>query len=99
MSTQPVPAESGSHESGNGNRPVHTIRYGNVKCSIWQNPSENGPFHSVTTQRSWRDEAGEWHDSQSFNFKDLPSLAKAVSDCHSWIAWQERQQSRNAPKR
>ena len=88
--TTPLASSSMQTES-TGNKPAHSIRYGNVKATIWPNESEdNGTFYSVTLTRSWRDEKQEWHDSQSFNFKDLPHLAKAVNDAHSWIAWQER---------
>jgi len=76
------------------NKPAQTIRYGNIKVTIWKNASEdNGSFFTATVTRSWRDEKDEWHDSQSFNFRDLPSLSKAIADAHSWIAWQERRQS------
>lgn len=92
VSTEPV--SSASNDSGKP--PVHSIRYGNVKASVWLNDSANGPFHTVTVQRSWRDDVGEWHDSLSFNFKDLPSLAKAITDCHSWIAWQEKRAKEQA---
>ena len=87
-----------STQSG-GNKPFHTIRYAGIKATIWQNQSEkNGPFYTVTLCRSYRDEAGEWHDTTSFHFRDLPNLAKAITDSHSWIAWQERRQSEATPK-
>ena len=72
-------------------KPVHTIRYGAVEAAIWKNDGEAGAFYNVTLRRGWRDEQGTWHDSTSFNFKDLPNLAKAITDSHSWIAWQQRQ--------
>jgi hypothetical protein len=87
---QPALVEDASAQ----NKPVQTIRYGSVKATIWRNDGEQGAFYTVTVSRSWRDKTtNEWHDSSSFHFKDLPHLAKAVSDAHSWIAWQERRQS------
>jgi len=71
-------------------RPVHTIRYGGCEAAIWKNSSEGRDFFSVTLRKSWRDEKNEWHDSETFMSSDLPTLAKAVNDAHSWIAWQER---------
>jgi len=94
----PPPRESAAPAAQN--KPVHSIRYGNIKATIWQNPSEtNGPFHTVSVTRSWRDDKDQWHDSQSFNFKDLPSLAKAITDAHSWIAWTERRQGESQSTR
>lgn len=92
-SSQPDPRDPPESRSG-GNPPVHSVRYRNIKASVWKNPSENGEFYSVTVSRSWQDEQKQWHDSASFNFNDLPLVAKAINDCHSWIAWQQRQQSR-----
>ena len=74
-----------------GNRPVHTIRYRGCEAAIWKNATDKGDTYTVTLRKSWRDEKNEWHDAQTFLSGDLPQLAKAVSDAHSWIAWQERQ--------
>ncbi len=84
---------SSGKSSAEGNRPpVHTLRYGLIKVSIWENEAGNGStFFSVTVSRSYQDERDEWHDTQSFNFSDLPTLAKAVNDAHSWCAWTMRQ--------
>ena len=76
-----------------GNRPVHTIRYRGIKAAIWRNESsENGVFYSVTLSRSWQDEKEIWHDAANFSFNDLTTLAKAVTDSHTWIAWTERRE-------
>ena len=96
-SSDSVPSDSQqSAASQDGKRPVHTIRYRNVKAAIWENESANGAFFSVTITRSWQDERKDWHDSQSFNAGDLPTLAKAVNDAHSWIAWTQRQRKQPA---
>lgn len=68
------------------NRPVHEIRHRNIRATIWKNQTAKGPMYNVTVSRSYRDEAGEWHDSSSFGFSDLMNLAKALYDAHSAIA-------------
>ncbi|HMP08593.1 MAG TPA: hypothetical protein PJ982_19780, partial [Lacipirellulaceae bacterium] len=78
--------------SDGGNKPVETIRYRNLRASIWRNEGANGPFHSVTFTRSYRDEQEQWHDAASFNTSDLPMLAKLANDAHSWITREERRQ-------
>lgn len=87
-------------EASGGNKPVHTIRYRNLKATIWQNQNQSGTFHTVTLTRSYQDDAKSWHDTGSFNASDLPTLAKAVNDAHSWIVWHERRtrESSTAPK-
>ena len=32
----------------NNKKPTQTLRSGNVKATIWQNASENGPFLATT---------------------------------------------------
>jgi hypothetical protein len=68
------------------NRPVHEIRHRNIKATIWKNETPKGPMYNVTVSRSYRDDAGEWHDSGSFGYSDLMNLAKALYDAHSAIA-------------
>ncbi len=68
------------------NRPVHEIRHRNIRATIWKNDTAKGPMYNVTVSRSYRDDAGEWHDSNSFAFGDLMNLAKALMDAHSAIA-------------
>ena len=67
--------------------PVHRIQYGNIAVAIWANESNEGDeFYNVTVKRGWKDDEGNWHDATSFGFLDLPLLAKALLDAHSWIA-------------
>lgn len=72
------------------NKPIHTIRYRSIKVAVWKNDGQAGVFYSITPSRSYQDEQKQWHDTTSFHAADLPTLAKAILDAHSWIAWQER---------
>jgi hypothetical protein len=85
----PPTESSAAPASGNGgNKPVHSVRYRNLKAAIWRNEGQTGPFYSVSFSRSYRDGQDAWHDVNSFNANDLPMLAKLANDCHSWIEWQ-----------
>src|SRR2546421_7938978 len=68
------------------NRPVHEIRHRNIRATIWKNETVKGSMYNVTVSRAYRDDKGEWHDSNSFGFSDLMNLAKALYDAHSAIA-------------
>ena len=62
-------------------KPVHSIRYGNIRAAIWRN--DKG-FHNVTFERSYmKDE--EWKTSDSFGRDDLPKLSKAADEAYAWI--------------
>jgi hypothetical protein len=68
------------------NRPIHEIRHRQIRAAIWPNPTEKGVMYSVTVSRSYKDKDGKWHDTQSFRFDDLLTVAKALTDAHSIIS-------------
>ena len=39
-------------------RPVHEVRLGAIRASIWANETENGTRHNVTFDRTYRDGLG-----------------------------------------
>lgn len=67
-------------------KPVKEFRYSGVRAAIWLNQTPAGVMYNVTVNRSYKEkDTGEWKDSGSFRDSDLPALAKAASDAHSWI--------------
>ena len=64
--------------------PVHEVRAGRIRATVWANPSEKGVWHTVTLSRLYKD-GDEWKDSQSFGRDDLLLLAKVIDKAHSWI--------------
>ena len=70
------------------NRPVYRLRYGNVVAAVWVNNSQAGYFYNTTFARIYKD-GDQWGDSASFEDRDLPNLAKAASDVHTWIYQQK----------
>ncbi|MGA2617141.1 MAG: hypothetical protein ABSF26_05980 [Thermoguttaceae bacterium] len=71
-------------------RPVFKLRYGNVSAAVWlRNTAAAGYFYDTTFTRAFRREDGNWGDSTSFEDRDLPNLAKAAADTHSWIYQQK----------
>ena len=67
------------------NQPVHRIRYGYVAATVWENSSLNGSFYNTTFRRVFRKQDDTWSETDSFDDRDLPTLAKAAADAHSWI--------------
>lgn len=65
-------------------RPVHEIRFGLIRVSVWLNQTKFGPRHSVTAQRRYRD-GDVWRSSEIFGRDDLPLLCKALDQAHTWI--------------
>jgi hypothetical protein len=97
VSSPPQPAAAAAvPESG---RPVHEVRHGRIRAAVWRNPTEKGPMYSVSVSRSYKDAEGAWHDSHSFGFEDVLTVAKAMYDAHSFISAQvsrERAEARTS---
>ncbi len=66
------------------NRPLHTIRYGAIRVSIWANATPLGDFYNVTASRCYKKD-DQWHDSSSIGELDIPTLIMALHDAHAWI--------------
>lgn len=70
----------------NRNRPVHEVRLGSVKASIWENTVGDNTLHKVTLTRSYKDrESNQWKNTESFGRDDLLVVAKVADQAHSWI--------------
>ena len=69
---------------GEKTRPVHVVRFGSVRASVWANQTQTGVMHSVTVTRSFK-EGDEWHDSTSFARDEILLASKALNEAHSWI--------------
>ena len=64
----------------NSSKPVSHVRLGLISASIWENPGPNGPRHSVTFERRYKDEGGTWRSSQSYDENELLVLARVVAE-------------------
>jgi hypothetical protein len=73
-----------------GEKPVHTIRHGDVRGSIWKSETSDKTVFTVTVDHSRRDKAGNEEVCQVFGSFELNYLAKTVVECQHWIEWQER---------
>lgn len=76
------------------NRPVHEIRLGNIRATIWQNESsEGGAWYRASITRRYKN-GNEWADTTSFSRDDLPVVGQATSMAYAWIWEQEAASSR-----
>ena len=68
------------------NKPASTLRYGDIKATIWQNVSEKGPFFSTTFSRPFKDQSGAWRNGTSFGLNDLEALVTVARDVKEWMS-------------
>ena len=66
-------------------KPLHQVRVGSVRASIWENHSEKGPFFSVTFSRSYKDRSGQWQNGQSYLGRDLDVLIDCAQEAKAFI--------------
>lgn len=67
-------------------KPAATIRDGSLKATVWRNKGEKGDFHSVRFTRTWRDDQGTFHDSDSFSGAELLRLAHLATKAYDQLA-------------
>ena len=72
------------------NRPSCKIRLRPVSASVWRKETGKAVHYSVTFEKSFRDRAGKWQSSSSFDESDLLLLAKAANLAHDNIQEQHR---------
>ncbi len=73
--------------------PVHTIRMGLVKASIWKNETKVGLRHQVTVCRLFRN-GDVWQESPRFGRDDLPLVSKVMELSHEWIFFHSMEDER-----
>ncbi len=64
----------------------HTIHVGRgIKAKVWTNNGEKNTWYNVTFARSYRDEKGDFQDSDSFARDDLLHVARAAQKAFDYI--------------
>lgn len=67
-------------------RPIAEVREGSVKLAIWQRQGREGAFFVAgQPQLSYKDNDGQWLESNSFSEFDLVDLLVAVAKAKSEI--------------
>lgn len=85
-----------SPQQDSSKRPAQSFRYGAIKCVIWRNEGRNGAFYNTVITRSYKD-GEDWKESSSFGQEDLPTVAKAALDAHTYVQ-EELAKERDAVK-
>jgi len=62
--------------------PVKKFRVGAVTASVWKN--DNG--YSVTLQKSYRDDSGDWKNTETMFHADVVCAMKALERAERFLA-------------
>lgn len=69
-------------------KPVHEIKLGSIKATIWENDHNGATIHNVTFSRTYR--AGDdWKQTTSFSRSHLQRVSEAATKAAHWIALRE----------
>lgn len=68
-------------------KPLHEIKVGRIRATVWPNESDRRSWFTVTVTRSYRD-GEQWKTTTSFNRDELPLVAKAAEMAYEWI-WRQ----------
>lgn len=69
-------------------KPVHEIKVGGIRATIWRNETNGKTIHNVTVSRIYK--AGEkFEQTTSFSRSHLPRLYEAILKADHWIALRE----------
>jgi len=63
------------------NKPVHEVKLGLVKASVWEN--EKG--HSISLNKSYKNESGEWKTTNYFTAFDAPAAARCLEAAIDYV--------------
>ncbi len=76
-------------------QPIHTIRVGGTKATIWANNRGDGRvLHTTSILRSYQTESGEWKEKNTFLPNQLPELVLASQKAFEFIHLGTREATR-----
>ena len=67
-------------------QPVHEVRLGAIKATIWENQTTAGMRHNVTVSRSYKD-GEEWKQTESFGRGGHARFVSQVRSAITWRLW------------
>lgn len=67
-------------------KPAAKVTMYPITAAIWRNETEGRAFYSATFERGYRDDAGNWKSTGTFNAGDLLLLAKVADLAHTEIS-------------
>jgi hypothetical protein len=69
------------------NKPVKNFKAGAISVAVWPNTTKEDHriFHTVTLERSYKDEKGEWHSTPSLRKQDLLGTARLLGQAYDFM--------------
>jgi hypothetical protein len=68
--------------------PIKKFRDGTLSVDIWANTYEGKVKYSITTQKVYKTEAGEWKTTPSLSHQDALRVSKLLGLAYEWVVQQ-----------
>jgi hypothetical protein len=72
------------------NTPEKKFRAGTITATVWKNQADkNGKtfeYRTVSFERSYTDEKGEWNTTNSLRLNDLPKASLVLNKAYEYLA-------------
>ena len=82
-----------------GNQPEKKFRAGAISATVWQNQGqskktgEEVTYRTISLQRGYQDNNGQWQNTNSFRINDLPRAAVVIKQAYEYIVTARQQES------
>ena len=78
-----------------GNLPEKKFRAGAISATVWLNKGtkktgEEATFRTISLERSYTDEEGNWHNSSSFRINDLPKVQLLMQKAYEHLVFAQQ---------
>ena len=72
-------------------KPETTIRLNAVVATVWANRGTKGVMYNTTLRKQYKDDNGNWKDSDSFGISDLAGVVAVAMMATQWIIKRQAQ--------
>ena len=84
-------------QTGATNLPEKKFSTGGVVATVWNNEGKSREgqqtsYHTVSFQRVYRDEAGQWQSTSSLRVNDLPKASLVLEKAYEYLVMKEQAQ-------
>jgi len=82
---------NGIPSAGENKGPEKKIRAGGVTATVWKNDrqratGETFSYHTISLDRSYKDQTGNWKTASSMRLQDLPKAALVLNEAFRYLS-------------
>ena len=84
-----------SQKNTSRNLPEKKFRAGAISATVWKNSGqskqgENVEFRTISLERAYKNQAGEWQHTTSLRLNDVPRACVALQKAYEYLVFREQ---------